>query len=89
MSRASAELVDLIHSLAAQALKDEIERAMERASLPRTIEIEEDGETVSKPNPDCAPVNPQLLDKALKFLKDNGVKCLVGPEGIEPPTKPL
>lgn len=60
MSRATEELLDLVHGLTFQALKDELERAAYRASLPKTHE-------------DYAPVNPQLIDKALKALKDNGV----------------
>lgn len=79
MSRASEELLDLIHRLAATALKDEIERAIERASKPRTIIVGEE----EKPNPDYAPVNPQLIDKALKFLKDNGVDAPAKSERVD------
>jgi hypothetical protein len=60
VSRASNELLDLIHLLTATSLKDELARAAKRAALPRTDE-------------NYAPINPQLIDKALKFLKDNGV----------------
>lgn len=69
MSRASEDLLDLIHLLAATALKDELERAAVAAAQPKTI-IVDGGE---KPNPAYSAVNPQLIDKALKFLKDNGV----------------
>lgn len=79
MSRASEDLLDLIHKLAATALKDEIERAIERASKPRTVE----GEGGPVPNPDYAPVNPQLIDKALKFLKDNGVDAPAKSERVD------
>ena len=57
MSRASSDLLDLIHGLVASSLKDELERA---ASA-----VDEQG------NP--LPINPQLIDKALKFLKDNQI----------------
>lgn len=69
MSRASEDLLDLIHLLTATGLKDELERAATAAAQPKTIEVE--GEV--RPNPAYAPINPQLIDKALKFLKDNGV----------------
>lgn len=59
MSRASSDLVDLIHMLAATALHDELARVAERAALPLDDE-------------NYAPINPQLIDKALKFLKDCG-----------------
>ncbi|WP_422663736.1 hypothetical protein [Sphingomonas sp.] len=57
MSRASADLLDLLHGLAAESLVDELVRA--RAAR------DEDGNPV--------PINPQLIDKALKFLKDNQI----------------
>lgn len=58
--RASNDMLDMLHALVAGSLSDELARAAERAGLPRTDE-------------DYAPINPQLIDKALKFLKDNGV----------------
>lgn len=59
MSRASADLLDGLHGLVAGALKDELKRAIELAN-------HEDPELRQ-------PINPQLIDKALKFLKDNAV----------------
>lgn len=59
MSRASSDALDALHGLLAGALKDELEAAL---ALSR--------------DPDEAkrrPVNPQLIDKVLKFLKDNGI----------------
>lgn len=60
MSRANEALLDAIHGLVAGSLKDELVRAAARAALP----TEDEG---------YAPLSPQLIDKALKFLKDNGV----------------
>ena len=57
MSRASADLMDMLHGLVADGLKQELERAM--------TATDEDGSPLS--------LNPQLLDKAMKFLKDNGI----------------
>lgn len=57
MSRASADPMDMLHGLVADGLKQELERAM--------YARDEDGNPV--------PINPQLLDKAMKFLKDNGI----------------
>lgn len=57
MSRASSDLMDMLHGLVADGLKQEIERAM--------TAVDEDGQPI--------PINPQLLDKAMKFLKDNGI----------------
>lgn len=57
MTRASDALLDAIHGLVADGLRQEIERAMKAK--------DENGNPV--------PINPQLLDKAMKFLKDNGV----------------
>lgn len=52
--------MDMLHGLVATGLTEELERAITAAALP-------------KDNPGYAPINPQLIDKALKFLKDNGV----------------
>ncbi|MBF7012547.1 hypothetical protein QUC32_23140 [Novosphingobium resinovorum] len=60
MSRASGDVLDMLHALVAGSLSDELARAAQRAALPRDDE-------------NYAPLNPQLIDKALKFLKDNGV----------------
>lgn len=60
MSRASEDLLDLIHNLTANSLVDELKRAAERAALPMD-------------DANYAPLNPQLIDKARAFLKDNGI----------------
>lgn len=73
MSRAGSDLMDMLHGLVATGLTEELQRAIEAAAQPRTVEVEEDGQTVERPNPAYAPINPQLIDKALKFLKDNGI----------------
>lgn len=57
MSRATADLMDLLHQLTATTLVNEIKAAVSAT--------DEDG------NP--LPVNPQLIDKALKMLKDNNI----------------
>lgn len=59
MSRANEALLDAIHGLVAGSLKDELTRAAAMAALPDPEKR--------------VPLNPQLIDKALKFLKDNGV----------------
>ncbi|MFN3582770.1 hypothetical protein [Phenylobacterium sp.] len=59
--RASEALLDLLHGLAADSLREELERALTRARE-------------NPDNPQCA-VNPQLLDKVLKFLAQNGVNA--------------
>lgn len=51
MSRANSDLMDMIHGMVADGLRQELERAISS------------GEGV----------NPQLFDKAMKFLKDNGI----------------
>lgn len=78
MSRANADLMDLLHGLAASALVDELKRGMEAAAQPRTIIDENDAEV---PNPAYVPLNPQLIDKALKMLKDN---CITAPASNKP-----
>lgn len=55
--RASESQLDLLHGLLAGALKDELMRAIEAR--------DEDGNRL--------PINPQLLDKVMKFLTQNGV----------------
>ncbi len=57
MSRATNDMLDAIHGMLAGALKGELVRAMAAAS------------DVDNP----VPIPPQLIDKLLKFLKDNGV----------------
>lgn len=68
--RATEDLLDMLHAIVAGSLTDELARAAERAAAPRTVK-NDDG--VEVPNPEYLPLNPQLIDKALKFLKDNGV----------------
>ena len=51
--------MDMLHGLVATGLTEELERAIKAAA-------ETDPEK-------RVPINPQLIDKALKFLKDNGV----------------
>jgi hypothetical protein len=50
--------MDMLHGLVATGLADELKRAMEAAA---------------KEGEDRIPLNPQLVDKAMKFLKDNGI----------------
>lgn len=57
MSRATEELMDMLHQLTAKTLLEEIKAAVSAK--------DEDGNPV--------PVNPQLIDKALKMLKDNHI----------------
>lgn len=57
MSRATNDMLDAIHGMLAGALQGELVRAMAAAVAPE--------------NP--VPIPPQLIDKLLKFLKDNGV----------------
>jgi hypothetical protein len=64
MSRATSDLLDMLHGLVAGALKDELVRAAELAN-------HEDPEKRQ-------PINPQLIDKALKFLKDNSITAPLG-----------
>lgn len=55
--RATESALDALHGLLAGALKDELQRAIDAR--------DEDGNRV--------PINPQLLDKVMKFLAQNGV----------------
>ena len=72
--RATEDLLDALHALVAGSLKDELVRAAERAAAPSMIDgTDKDGKPAMVKNPDHEPLNPQLIDKALKFLKDNGV----------------
>lgn len=64
MSRGTSDLLDAIHGLVAGALKDELLRAMALADDPDEEKRQ--------------PINPQLIDKALKFLKDNAVTAPLG-----------
>lgn len=62
MSRATSDVLDLLHGLVAGALKDELVRAVAAAARAE----------------DPVPLNPQLIDKALKFLKDNSITAPLG-----------
>lgn len=55
--RASESALDALHGLLAGALADELKRAIDARDT--------DGNAV--------PINPQLLDKVMKFLAQNGV----------------
>jgi hypothetical protein len=79
MSRATSDLMDMLHGLAAETLVDELARAKLAAAQPRTIMV--DGAEV--PNPAYAPLNPQVIDKALKMLKDNGIDAPKGSPKID------
>lgn len=59
MTRATDAMMDALHSLVAGALKDELQAAID-------LSKHEDEEKRQ-------PINPQLIDKALKFLKDNQI----------------
>lgn len=52
----------MLHGLVATSLKDELVRAMNAK--------DEEGNAI--------PMNPQLIDKALKFLKDNSITAPLG-----------
>lgn len=78
MTRASSDLMDALHGLAAAALTEEIRRNMEAASQPPRIE-NDDGELID--NPAYEKLNPNLIDKALKMLKDNAITA---PESNQP-----
>ena len=66
MSRASADILDAIHGLLAGALLSELEAALAASRRP---EKWVEGKLVSGPEP----IPPQLFDKVMKFLKDNGI----------------
>jgi hypothetical protein len=59
MSRATSDALDAIHGLLAGALADEL-----KAAIDLSKHDDEDKRQ---------PINPQLLDKAMKFLKDNAI----------------
>ncbi len=59
MSRATSDLLDMLHGMVAGSLVDEIKAAHALAN-------HEDEDKRQ-------PINPQLLDKAMKFLKDNAI----------------
>jgi len=62
--------MDLLHGLAATALTEEIRRNMEAARQPPFI-LDDDGKEID--NPAYERLNPNLIDKALKMLKDNAI----------------
>lgn len=57
MSRASGDLMDMLHGLVCKSLVDDLTRA--------AAATDEEGNPI--------PINPQLIDKALKMLKDNNI----------------
>jgi hypothetical protein len=59
MSRAGSDIMDMLHGLVATGLSEELTRAIALAADPDPEKRQ--------------PINPQLIDKALKFLKDNGI----------------
>lgn len=61
MARLSAEMADLLHQLTGSAIINDLKAAM------AATETHEDGSVTP------VPVPPALIDKALKFLKDNEV----------------
>lgn len=69
MSRALESALDALHAMAADVLADELRRGIARA------EAEPD-------NPQMA-VNPQLIDKVLKFLTQNGVNAPVSAPRVD------
>ena len=67
--RALEAAVDALHGLVCGALQDELTRAMRfSAGIP-----EGDPEFPAGVPP--TPINPQLIDKVLKFLANNGVSA--------------
>jgi len=64
VSRATSDLLDMLHGLVAQGLREELERAIELANHEQPDQRQ--------------PINPQLIDKALKFLKDNSITAPLG-----------
>lgn len=59
MTRAGSDIMDMLHGLVATGLTEELQRAITAAADPDPAKR--------------VAINPQLIDKALKFLKDNGV----------------
>jgi hypothetical protein len=64
VSRATEAQLDALHGLLAGALADELQAAIERSK----DWTDDEGKT----HPG-QPINPQLLDKVMKFLGQNGV----------------
>lgn len=64
MSRASEKALDDLHAAVASLLKNELQRAANRAE--------------TKPDDPSHAISPQLLSQAIKWLKDNGVSAPAG-----------
>lgn len=62
--RATEAQLDALHALLAGALADELKAAIDRSK----DSVGADGEPIRG-----EPINPQLLDKVMKFLGQNGV----------------
>lgn len=73
MARASSDALDRLHATVARVLTEELVRAKHAAEQPRKIKRMVEGQEVEEPNPEFSVLNPQLIDKVLKFLKDNGI----------------
>ena len=73
MARASSEALDRLHATVARVLTEELVRAKHAAEQPMTMTEFRDGNPFEVSNPEYRPLNPQLIDKVLKFLKDNGI----------------
>lgn len=73
MARATSSAMDRLHNSVAVLLTEELSRAKRAAEQPRKVSITVDGVVSEIPNVEYAPLNPQLIDKVLKFLKDNGI----------------
>jgi hypothetical protein len=67
MTRATEAQLDALHGLLAGALADELQAAIERS---RDVYDPEDPKKLIRKG---EPINPQLLDKVMKFLGQNGV----------------
>lgn len=84
MARASSDALDKLHATVAKVLTEELVRAKAAAEVPRTILTKDakTGECISVKNPAFEPLNPQLIDKVLKMLKDNGIDSPAKSEAI-------
>ena len=82
MTRGSQKELDALHGLAAMTLAEELRRGRAAASQPKTIQVTVEGVLTDQPNPAYAALNPQLIDKVLKFLKDNGIDSPAKNPGI-------
>ena len=73
MAKASSAMMDRLHNSVAVLLTEELARAAHAAAQPRKVTIQTETGPAEIPNVEFAPINPQLIDKVLKFLKDNGI----------------